>query len=92
MDPHTPPVPLYYIMELSSAHFNLSSRNKENLFCSGKMELSSSNIKKVVSFSQKKAFLIFQELETLKEFLIFSKKKAVLVFRKTETLKKLLMF
>ena len=36
------------------------------------MELSSSNIKKII-FSQKKAFLIFQEMETPKK--IFQKEK-----------------
>ena len=41
------------------------------------MELSNSNIKKFLIFSLKKAFLIFQERETLKKFLIFSQKKAV---------------
>ena len=56
------------------------------------MELSSSNIKKFLIFSQKKAFLIFQETETPKKFLIFSQKKAVLTFTETETLKIFLMF
>ena len=35
------------------------------------MEFSSSNIKKKIIFYQKKAFLIFLEMETLKKFLIF---------------------
>ena len=35
------------------------------------MELSSSNIKKFLIFSQKKAFLIFRGTETSKKFLIF---------------------
>ena len=35
------------------------------------MEISGSNIKKFLIFSQKKAFLIFWEMETLKKFLIF---------------------
>ena len=56
------------------------------------MELSNSNIKKFLIFSQKKAFLIFQETENPKKFLIFSQKKAVLIFPETETLKIFLMF
>ena len=35
------------------------------------MELSTSNIKKFLIFSQKKTFLIFRETETSKKFLIF---------------------
>ena len=35
------------------------------------MELSSSNIKKFLIFSQQKSFLIFQETETLKNLLYF---------------------
>ena len=35
------------------------------------MELSNSNIKKFLIFFQKKAFLIFREMETLKKFPIF---------------------
>ena len=37
------------------------------------MELSRSNIKIILIFSQKKAFLIFQETETQKNFLYFSR-------------------
>ena len=40
-----------------------------------KMKLSSSNIKKIIIFSQKKAFLIFQETETPKKFFIFQEKE-----------------
>ena len=35
------------------------------------MELSSSNIKKFLIFSQKKTVLMFREMETPKKFLIF---------------------
>ena len=35
------------------------------------MELSGSNIKKFLMFSQKKPFLIFQEIETPRKFFIF---------------------
>ena len=35
------------------------------------MELSSSNIKKIIIFSQNKAFLIFQKIETSKKLFIF---------------------
>ena len=41
------------------------------------MELSSSNIKKILIFSQRKSFLIFSQKKT---FLIFSQKKAFLMF------------
>ena len=43
------------------------------------MDLSSSNIKKFLTFS-----LIFQETETPKKFLIFSQEKAFLIFQETE--------
>ena len=39
------------------------------------MELSSSNIKKFLIFSQKKDFLIFRETETPKKFLIFQERE-----------------
>ena len=65
---------------------------RESLLYSGKIELSSSNIKEFFLFSQKKVFLIFQEMETVKESLMFSQKKAVLIFRKMETLKSYLYF
>ena len=39
------------------------------------MELCSSNIKKFLIFSQKKAFLIFREIETPKKLLMFQKTK-----------------
>ena len=39
------------------------------------MELSGSNIKKFLIFSQKKAFLLFQETETLKKSLMFQETK-----------------
>ena len=39
------------------------------------MELSSSNTKKFLTFSRKKAFIIFQETETLQKFLIFHEKE-----------------
>ena len=35
------------------------------------MDLSSSNIKKILIFSQKKAFLMFRQTETPKKFIIF---------------------
>ena len=37
------------------------------------MKLSDYNIKKFLTFSQKKAFLILGETETVKKFLIFQK-------------------
>ena len=39
------------------------------------MELSGTNIKKSLIFSQKNAFLIFQETETPKKFLIFQERE-----------------
>ena len=55
-------------MQLSSALFSLSSKNKKNpplkkFLIFQEMELCSSNIKKNLIFSQKKAFLIFPEME-----------------------------
>ena len=47
------------------------------------MELSGSNIKAFLIFSQKKAFLIFRERETSKKFL---------TFQEMETLKNFLYF
>ena len=55
------------------------------------MELSSSNIKKFLIFSQQKSFLIFQETETLKNLLYFrnnfpspKNEKNPLIFREME--------
>ena len=48
------------------------------------MELSSSNIKKFLIFSQKKSFLLFQETKT--------PKLNIPKFQETETLKKFLYF
>ena len=48
------------------------------------MELSSSNIKKFLVFSQKKSFLLFQETKT--------PKLNIPKFQETETLKKFLYF
>ena len=39
------------------------------------MELSGSNIKRFLIFSQKKSFHIFRETETLKKFLLFQEMK-----------------
>ena len=60
------------------------------------MELSSSNIKKILIFLERKPctfrpqpILYFRKLLVLQKFLMFSKKKAVLMFRVTETPKKI---
>ena len=45
------------------------------------MELSSSNIKEILIFSQKKAFLIFSQK---KVFLVFSQKKSSLILSTTD--------
>ena len=62
--------------------FGPSSKNKKNI-CPEK--IFNPNIKKFLTFSQGKAFLIFQEIEPPKKFLIFSQQKAVLIFQETET-------
>ena len=62
----------------------ISGRNFPSSY-SGKMELSSSNIKKLLTFSQEEAVLIFQEPQ--KNFLKESfQKKALPMFQETETL------
>ena len=53
-----------------------------------KMGLSSTNIKKFLSFSCEKAVFIFQETKTPKEFLTCSQEKAFLIFQETETAKR----
>ena len=50
---------------------------QQNFLYSRKMELSSSNIKRFLIFSQKKSFLIFQETKPPKKSLIFYQKKAI---------------
>ena len=58
------------------------------------MELSNSNVKKVLIFSQKKAVLIFQETETSKEKprtnSLYFKGQNFLTFQETESLEKLI--
>ena len=56
------------------------------------MELSTSNNKKILIFPQKKAFHIFQEVQTTKKLILFSQNEAVLIFQETETLKISLYF
>ena len=46
------------------------------------MELSSSSIKKSLTFSKKKAFLMFRETETPKKFLIFQETE-LFIFQET---------
>ena len=53
---------------------------QENSLYSGKMDLSNSNIKKLLTFSQKKVVFIFQETQTTEKCLIFSQKKDGLIF------------
>ena len=66
------------ISMLLDAHFSPSSKHKQKstprkwFLYFGKMELSNSNIKNFLIFSQKKAVHIFQETETPKTFLLFS--------------------
>ena len=67
------------LMFLEVQRLSPGSRNKKNalykkflyFFKFQEMELSSCNFKKFLIFSQKKGFLIFQEMETQKKFLIF---------------------
>ena len=56
------------------------------------MKLSSPKIKDFRFFSQKKAFLIFQEAETPKKFPYISENGILLYFRKWNPLKNLLIF
>ena len=56
------------------------------------MKLSSPKIKGFLIFSQKKAFLIFQEAETSKKFPYISENGTLLYFRKWNPLKSLLIF
>ena len=44
---------------------------KKKFLYTGKMELSNTNIKKFLIFSEKKGFLIFRETETPKKILMF---------------------
>ena len=55
------------------------------------MELSSSNIKKFLIFSQKKAFLTFWETETPKNSLCY-RKQNFLIFQETEALENFIYF
>ena len=55
------------------------------------MELSNSNIKRLLIFSQKKAFLIFQKTKTLKKLFLFQEIELSL-FQEMETLKNFLYF
>ena len=55
------------------------------------MELSSSNTKKFLTFSRKKAFIIIRETETLQKFLIFHEKELFYItgiFQKLSELEK----
>ena len=49
-------------------------------------EVSSSNIKEILMFSQKKGFLVFRETETPKKFLVI-RKPTIFIIQETETLK-----
>ena len=58
-----------FIIFWETSHFSVKARkvkenpHRENFLYSEKMELPSSNIKKLHIFSQKKAFHIFQQIE-----------------------------
>ena len=62
-----------------------------NFFIFKKIKVSGSNIKKVVIFSQKGAFLIFKETETLKKLFAFQKCELSYILG-NGNLKKLLLF
>ena len=65
----------------------------ENCLYSGKMELSNSNIKRFLIFSQKKSVLIFQKMENPKRnSLHFLKRKLFLYFAKWKPEKRFLIF
>ena len=55
------------------------------------MKLSNFNIEKFLIFSQKKAFVVFRETESLKKLFIF-RETEVLIFNETQTLKIFLHF
>ena len=82
---------------------NNNNNNNQNIY--PQEDLLCSNIKKILTFSQKKVFLIFEETETPKFFLYFENQKTnlyyinlyfmkgkFLIFKETETLKKILYF
>ena len=86
---------------LFSPSYNNNNNNNKNIHPDE--DLLYSNIKKILRFSQKKAFLIFEETETPKFFLYFGNQKTqknylyfmtgkFLIFKETETLKKILYF
>ena len=56
------------------------------------MELPNSDIKKFFIFSQKKAFLIFWEMETPKKLPYISGNRNFLILPETETLKNFIYF
>ena len=62
-----------------------------NFFIFKKIKVSGSNIKKVVIFSQKGAFLIFKETETLKKLFAFQKCELSYILG-NGNLKKILLF
>ena len=88
---------------LFSPSYNNNNNNNNNKNIHPDEDLLYSNIKKILRFSQKKAFLIFEETETPKFFLYFGNQKTqknylyfmtgkFLIFKETETLKKILYF
>ena len=80
-------------MQLPGAFFSPSSKKntpRENFLYSGKMELSSSNIKKFLTFSQEQDFLMFWKTKNPKNFLYFLKRKLFLYFRKRKPRKNFL--
>ena len=87
----------------SPSYNNNNNNNNNNKNIHPDEDLLYSNIKKILRFSQKKAFLIFEETETPKFFLYFGNQKTqknylyfmtgkFLIFKETETLKKILYF
>ena len=61
------------------------------------MELSSSNIKKKIIFSQKKTFLIFSQKKNFSYIFLYFRKqnpppKKIFIFKETETLKRFSYF
>ena len=79
-----------YISGNESLHFQTEAQKikrnvpQENFLYSGKIDLSNSNIKKLLTFSQKKVVFIFQETQTTEKLLIFSQKKVSLIFQETK--------
>ena len=80
------PLVVCYAGLLHQSSKNKKNPPRKNFLIFREIKIFDSKIKKCIIFPQKKAFLIFQEMETPKTFCI----SVTLIFRKTETLKNFL--